>query len=417
MSEMIIHGGRVLSGEIRPHGAKNAALPVLAATLAARGECHIHNCPDLSDVEAASKILRYLGCRVTKQGDTVTVDSSEPTRFDIPENLMREMRSSICFLGAILARFGEAELTMPGGCELGPRPIDLHLSSLRKMGAQIEEKHGKIYCKAPNGLQGTTVTLSFPSVGATENIMIAAAAAKGTTVITNAAREPEITDLANFLNSCGAKISGAGCGKVTIEGVERLSPHSHRVIPDRIEATTYMSAAAISRGKLLLRDVCTEHLSPVIGTFEEAGCVLRVSENELELTAPSRLLPNKFIRTMPYPGFPTDVQAIIMAMTTVAHGTSVFVETIFDSRFKHIWELCRLGARIKTEGRVAVVDGVPKLFGAQVESTDLRGSAALVIAGLAAEGKTTVGGLKHLDRGYEALDEGLSSLGADIRRV
>ncbi len=417
MAEMIIRGGHRLSGEIRPHGAKNAALPILAATLAARGECHIHNCPDLSDVEAASKILRYLGCRVTKEGDTVAVDSSQPERFDIPENLMREMRSSICFLGAIVARFREAELTMPGGCELGPRPIDLHLSSLRKLGAQIEEKHGKIYCKAPDGLHGATVTLSFPSVGATENIMLAAATAEGTTVITNAAREPEITDLANFLNSCGARISGAGCGRVTIEGVDKLNPHSHRVIPDRIEATTYMAAAAITKGRIILKDVCTDHLSPVLWTFEEAGCTLRVAENELELTAPNFLSPNKFIRTMPYPGFPTDVQAIIMAMTTVAQGTSVFVETIFDNRFKHIWELCRLGARIKTEGRVAVVDGVPKLFGAQTESTDLRGSAALIVAGLAAEGTTTVGGLRHLDRGYEALDTGLASLGADIKRV
>ena len=417
MAEMIIRGGRRLSGEISPHGAKNAALPILAATIAARGECYIHNCPDLSDVEAASKILRYLGCSVTKQGDTVTVDSSQPVRCDIPEDLMREMRSSICFLGAIVARFGEAELTMPGGCELGPRPIDLHLSSLRKMGAQIEEKHGKIYCKAPDRLQGTTVTLSFPSVGATENIMIAAATAEGTTVITNAAREPEITDLAAFLNSCGARVSGAGCGRVTIEGVENLHPCEHWVIPDRIEATTYMAAAAITKGKLLLKGVCTDHLSPVIWTFEEAGCTLRMTENELELTAPNYLSPNKFIRTMPYPGFPTDVQAIIMAMTTVAQGTSVFVETIFDNRFKHIWELCRLGAKIKTEGRVAVVDGVPKLFGAQTESTDLRGSAALIVAGLAAEGVTSVGGLRHLDRGYESLDKDLASLGADIKRV
>ena len=417
MSGMEIIGGRRLSGEITPHGAKNSALPLLAATLLPDGMSVIHNCPRLSDVNAAVEIMRYLGCRVSVEGDVVCADASGLLRYDIPERLMREMRSSISFLGAILTKTGRAELSMPGGCELGARPIDLHLSALRKMGASIAERHGVISCSCEGRLKGAAITLSFPSVGATENIIIAAALAEGTTVITNAAREPEISDLAEYLNRCGAKISGHGGGTVVIEGVEKLHGAQHRVIPDRIEAATYMAAAAITGGRLVLRNAENEHLRPVISAFEESGCAVRYKRNALILEAPERLEPVKFIRTMPYPGFPTDAQAIVMAMTTVAKGSSVFVETIFDSRFKHAWELARLGAKIKTEGRVAVVDGVERLFGAQVESTDLRGAAALIVASLAAEGKTVVGALKHLDRGYENFEEGLRSLGACIRRI
>ena len=417
MSGMEIIGGRRLCGEITPHGAKNSALPLLAATLLPKGESVIHNCPRLSDVDAAVEIMKYLGCRVSVEGDVVTADATQMTRYDIPERLMREMRSSISFLGAILTKTGRAELSMPGGCELGARPIDLHLSALRRMGAVIDEKHGFIRCRCDGRLKGTAITLSFPSVGATENIMIAAALAQGTTVITNAAREPEISDLADYLNKCGARISGFGSGTITIEGVETLSATEHRVIPDRIEAATYMAAAAITGGKLVLKGTENEHLRSVLSAFEESGCQIRQKRNMLVLEAPRRLEPVRFIRTMPYPGFPTDAQAIIMAMTTVARGSSVFVETIFDNRFKHTWELMRLGARIKTEGRVAVVEGVDRLFGAQVESTDLRGAAALIIAALAAEGKTTVGALRHLDRGYEKFEEGLCSLGACVRRI
>lgn len=416
MSIITIHGGRVLRGEITAHGAKNSSLPLLAATLAADSVSEIHNCPHLTDVDAALSILRYLGCGAVMEGDAVTVDPRGLCRSEIPEGLMREMRSSISFLGAILAKTGSAVLSLPGGCELGTRPIDLHLSSLRRMGADIEEKFGCITCHTSGRLRGAQIPLSFPSVGATENVMIAASLAEGTTVITNAAREPEITDLACYLNACGARISGYGEGTITIEGVERLHGTCHRAIPDRIEAATYMAAAAITGGEVLLRRVNPEHIGPVIPAFEEAGCVVEYCRDELLLKAPARLHPVKFTRTMPYPGFPTDAQAVVMAMTTVAQGTSVFVENIFDSRFKHIWELCRLGARIKTEGRVAVVEGVSQLFGAPVDSTDLRGSAALVVAGLAAEGVTLIGGLSHLDRGYEGLESGLSALGADIAR-
>lgn len=417
MSEIIICGGERLHGEVTAHGAKNSALPILAATLVPKGESVIHNCPCLSDVTAACEILRTLGCRVSRSGGTVSVDSSCLTECSVPERLMREMRSSISFLGAVLARTGSAELTFPGGCELGPRPIDLHLSSLRRMGAHIEERHGRIHCRTSGGLKGADIALGFPSVGATENIMVAAATAKGRTKITNAAREPEISDLAVYLNRCGARISGYGSGTVTVEGVEKLHPAEHTVIPDRIETVTYMACAAMTGGDVYINNICTEHLTPVLQMLEETGCTIEEKESRLHIKAPETLLPLKMVRTMPYPGFPTDAQAIIMSLMTAANGTSVFVETIFDDRYKHVSELCRMGAKIKTDGRVAVVEGVPKLFGAKVVASDLRGAAALITAGLAAEGTTRVENLRHLDRGYEAFESGLSALGAKIKRT
>ncbi|HEX2999128.1 MAG TPA: UDP-N-acetylglucosamine 1-carboxyvinyltransferase, partial [Armatimonadota bacterium] len=363
------------------------------------------------------RILRHLGCSVRRSGGDIVIDPLPAARCDIPDDLMREMRSSIIFLGAIVARMGKAVLSYPGGCELGPRPIDLHLSSLRRMGVVIREDHGKLDCIVPNGLHGAAISLAFPSVGATENILIAAVLARGTTVINNAAREPEIWDLADFLNSCGAKISGAGESTVTVEGVANLSGCEHYVIPDRIAAATYLAAAAATGSELTVSNIIPRHLEPIVPVFEESGCLLRTERDRMQISPPPRLHRVKGIRTMPYPGFPTDAQAPIMAMLCIADGTSVFVENIFESRYKHVGELLRLGANIKVEGRVAIVDGVEQLSGAPVEATDLRGGAALVVAGLAANGVTEISGLNHLDRGYENLEQNLASLGADVVRI
>lgn len=414
MGRLVIQGERRLDGEVHIHGAKNSALPILAATLLAQGVCELHNCPALSDVRAAAAILRHLGCRVEQGGTVVTVDATAPCRGDIPDSLMREMRSSIVFLGAIVARTGGAELSFPGGCELGPRPIDLHLAALRQMGVAIHEEGGKLHCTVNGRLVGCPITLAFPSVGATENIVLAAVTAQGITTVYNAAREPEIVDLCEFLTACGARIRGAGESTLVIEGVEALHGCCHRVIPDRIETVTYMGAAAVTGGSLLLRDVCPLHLQAVLPLFEEMGCRVSVREQELLVSAPQRLTRVKSVRTLPYPGFPTDAQALLMAMACVAKGTSVFVETIFESRYKHVGELMRLGARVKVEGRVAVVEGVAQLSGAPVECTDLRGGAALVLAGLAAQGTTVLSELHHLERGYEAIIKDLTAAGASL---
>lgn len=417
MAKLLLEGLHKLNGAVAIHGAKNSALPVLAATLLANGQCEVVNCPRLSDVAASAAILRGLGCQVDHRGDCVAVDSSGLCRCEIPDDLMREMRSSIVFLGAILARCGEAHMSFPGGCELGPRPIDLHLAALQKLGAVIEEDRGHLRCRAEGRLKGTDIALALPSVGATENVLLAAATAQGVTTLHNAAREPEIEDVCNFLNACGAHIRGGGGDVITIEGVEELHGCRHRVIPDRIEAATYMAAAAATGGTLVLRHMEPAHLSMVIPAFEEAGCRMTLWKNELLISAPPRLKRIRSVRTMPYPGFPTDAQAPVMAMACVAEGTSVFVENIFESRYKHAGELSRLGAKIKVEGRVAVVEGVPGLSGAPVECTDLRGGAALVVAALAAEGQTVITGLHHLDRGYEGLEDNLEAVGAVIKRV
>lgn len=417
MSKLMVQGGKRLCGELTVHGAKNSALPLLAASLLGDSPSIIHNCPELSDVDSSIHILEWLGCRVKREGNTVIVDSSSIDRYDIPDNLMREMRSSVVFLGAIAAKCGKARISFPGGCELGPRPIDLHLTALRQMGLAIDEGHGELDCSAPEGLTGTEIALSFPSVGATENIMLAASTAKGTTIILNAAREPEISDLADFLNGCGARINGAGEGTIRIDGVSRLTGTEHTVIPDRICAATYMAAAAVTQGNICLRGIIPAHLGPVLSLFSEAGCDLSVSGRDLRITAPKRLHSLKTVRTMPYPGFPTDAQAPVMSMTALSEGTSVFVENIFESRYKHVGELLRLGAHIKVEGKVAVVEGVSRLSGAPVEATDLRGGAAMVVAGLAADGVTEITGLHHLDRGYEHIEETLRAVGAQLERI
>ncbi|MDD5952528.1 MAG: UDP-N-acetylglucosamine 1-carboxyvinyltransferase [Oscillospiraceae bacterium] len=412
-----IEGPCRLEGETCVQGAKNSTLPLLASSVLCRGISVFHHCPRLLDVETSIEILEHLGCRVCWEGETLTVDSTDVTHWDIPDHLMRKMRSSIVFLGAILSRMGQASLSYPGGCELGPRPIDLHLDAMRKMGVQIREAHGRIDCNVRRGLRGTVLHLSFPSVGATENSLLTAVMADGITTIHNAAREPEIQDLSDYLNDCGADIRGAGESTIIVKGVKSLRGCAHTIIPDRIVASTLLSAAAITGGTVQLRRVEPNHLQPVLHVLEEAGCHLTLGKHEVALTAPPRLNAVQTVRTMPYPGFPTDAQSPMMAMLLKSNGTTLFEENIFESRFKHVDELIRLGGDIQVVGRAAVVKGVEKLYGARVVAPDLRGGAALVIGGLASEGTTEVLGVDYLDRGYEHLETVLSSLGANIQRV
>ncbi|WP_352416230.1 UDP-N-acetylglucosamine 1-carboxyvinyltransferase [Oscillibacter ruminantium] len=415
MSQIIVQGGSTLSGSIAVQGAKNSALPILAATILNRGETVLRGCPRLRDVDASVRILRHLGCEARWEGDALVVNTAGLCRSDISDTLMREMRSSAIFLGAILARCGQADLSYPGGCELGPRPIDLHLTGLRDLGADIREDGGRLCCTAPR-LVGRELILSLPSVGATENLMLAACGGEGTTSISNAAREPEIEDLQNYLCACGAKVSGAGTSTVTVEGGAALHGCAYTVMPDRIVAATYLCAAAAAGGVARLTGAKERHLATVTAALREAGCTVQADENGITLRREQDLRAIRPIHTAPYPGFPTDAQAILMATLARSRGVTVFEENIFTNRFRHVDELTRMGADIRVSGRVAVVSGAERLHGATVRSTDLRGGAALCVAALMAEGETTISGVEHIDRGYEDITRALGALGAHIRR-
>lgn len=415
---IIISGGKRLEGEIAVQGAKNSALPLFAAAALCGGESVLHNCPRLSDCDSACRILECIGCKCRREKNTVTVDSSVIGSVEVPTPLMREMRSSIIFLGAILTRCKSCRLSFPGGCELGPRPIDFHLAAFREMGAVIEEKHGYLDCTAPRGLHGAKISLSFSSVGATENIMLAASLAEGATEIQNAAREPEIVDLADFINKCGGKISGAGGSTIAIEGVDKLHPCEHKIMPDRIAAATYLCCGAISGGELILTEINHSDLRPVTAVLEQMGCrIYTYGNSNLFINVKKPLISPGTVRTNVHPGFPTDAQPPLMALSALSSGTSVFVENIFENRFKHASELVRLGARISVEGKVAVVTGVKFLSGAELVATDLRGGAALITAAIAAEGVSRISGLSHIDRGYDNIEGVLRSVGADIKRI
>lgn len=410
-----IRGGKPLRGEISVQGAKNSALPLMASALVCRGETILTNVPQLTDVYAASRILNRLGCRCTAEGRTIRIVQNGLETSEIPDADMRAMRSSIMFLGPILGSTKQCILTMPGGCELGPRPIDLHLDAMRKMGVTIRDEGGRIRCTAEH-LTGAHLHLPIPSVGVTENIIMAAVCADGETVITNAACEPEITDLAQYLNQCGAEIRGAGTQTVTIQGGKPLNGTEYRVMPDRIAAMTYLCAGVAAGGVLCIRDAEPAHLKSCLSVLEQAGCRIGICGTRIFLDRSGGLRNIRYIRTMPYPGFPTDAQALIAAVMSTAKGTGVIEETIFESRFKYLGELMRMGADIRAVGRTAVISGVSKLHGAAVAAPDLRGGAALAAAAVGAEGETVIHGLHHIDRGYEDLAGVFNSLGANVER-
>lgn len=418
MDKLIINGGKPLQGDVMISGAKNAALPIMAATLLATDNVTIANVPHLNDVTTMMELLGQLGAKlIVDEKMNVQVDSNHVTDLVAPYELVKTMRASILVLGPMLARFGQADVSLPGGCSIGTRPVDLHLKALKAMGADIEVSNGFIKARCKNKrLQGKTLVFDMVTVTGTENILMAAALAEGTTIIKNAAREPEVIDLANFLIRMGARIHGAGTHTIEIEGVDSLSGGSYSVMPDRIEAGTYLTAAALTRGHVTVRRVKPDNLLSMLCKFEEAGASIAIGEDWVSLDMHGLRPEAVDISTAPYPGFPTDMQAQFMAMNTVALGTSSIIENIFENRFMHVQELQRMGAKIRLNGKTAVITGVENLTGAPVMATDLRASASLILAGLAAVGETVVERIYHVDRGYERIEEKLSMLGADIKR-
>lgn len=418
MQKFIVNGGQKLRGELALQGSKNSALPIMAASLMCGEECVLKNCPKLTDIYAASRILNCVGCKCTFSGNTAIVSSENISESSIPEKLMQEMRSSIIFLGAMLGRTGECTVCCPGGCELGPRPIDMHLAALRKMGADIKESYGKIVCRTPERARGARISLQFPSVGATENIILFAVTADGETVINNAAREPEICDLCSFLRACGADISGDGGSSIVVRGKKKLHGCEYSIMPDRIAGATYLCMAAATKGEIILTNACVPEMEPFLSVLEQTGCSIYTAENRIFLRSGTRLKAVKDrIRTMPHPGFPTDAQAVLMSALVTADGTSVFEENIFDCRYRHTDALVKMGADIQVLGKIAIIKGVERLYGANVEATDLRGGAAMIAAALSAEGITEIGNIYHIDRGYEKIEETVSRLGGKIKRV
>lgn len=415
MEKLVIEGGKPLSGTIRIQGAKNAALPILAASVLSDGNLIIENVPDLLDIRVMLDILTALGSKAVLAGHKVNLDMSRLHSSHIPEELMKQMRSSIFLMGPLLARFGSVTVYQPGGCAIGERKINLHLQGLEALGAVIEETGSTIVCRAEK-LTGADIALDFPSVGATENIMMAAAAAEGRTTIHNAAREPEIQDLQNFLNAMGARIYGAGTDTITIDGVSKFHACVYRIIPDRIAAGTIMVAAAATRGNVTLEQVNPQHLTSLIHVLKRAGVQIVSSGDIMNVQCHNRPKRVERIITSPYPAFPTDLQSLIMVFLSLADGLSIIKETVFEGRFKHVDELGRMGADIRVDMNAAFIKGVPRLYGATVEATDLRAGAALVVAGLAAHGTTVVEQIQHIDRGYEQIERMLAGLGARIRR-
>lgn len=417
MDKYLIHGGHQLKGTVTIDGSKNAVLPIMVASLLAEGESLIENVPDLEDVKSMCILLKLLGVNISKTGDNRLKICSDNIKSVIaPYEVVSRMRASFLVMGPLLARFGKVKIALPGGCRIGNRPIDLHLKGISALGASIVQGHGYIEAKIDDRLKGTTIYLDFPSVGATENILMASVLAEGKTIIENAATEPEIVDLAVYLMSMGAQINGAGTDTITVYGIDRLKAANHSIIPDRIEAGTFMTAAAAAGGDVTVKNVVSSHLKPLIAKLRDCGVKIYEYDDSIRVISDGEIKAVD-IKTHPYPGFPTDMQAQMMAMLASAKGTSVIVETIFENRFMHVGELVRMGANIRTDGRTAVVEGVRKLQGTIVKTTDLRAGAALIIAGLISSGKTEVTDIKHIDRGYVKIDEKLRSLGAHIEKA
>ncbi|HHZ14252.1 MAG: UDP-N-acetylglucosamine 1-carboxyvinyltransferase [Caldicoprobacterales bacterium] len=416
MAKFVITGGKKLEGSVRVSGAKNSVLPILAAALLTTKEIILKDCPDLADIKKVIGILEAVGCKVKREGSTLIVDPSTITTWIIPDKFVKEIRSSIIFLGAMIARLGKAKVTYPGGCEIGQRPINLHLEGLKKLGIEVNDSYGYIECHAHSPV-GAEIHLDYPSVGATENIILAATAAHGYTIIRNAAKEPEIGDLQNFINAIGGKVCGAGTSTIIVEGKRPMRGATHTIIPDRIVAGTYLTAAAITGGEVLIENVILDHIYPVVAKLRESGAIIKSVGSAVLIKGRDRPLPIYHTTTLPYPGFPTDMQAPLMSLLSVSSGTSVMVETIFENRFKHVPELIRMGANIRIDGKTAVIQGVDSLRGTTVTSHDLRGGAALVLAGLRAEGQTIVENTYHIERGYECLECKLRSLGAEIEKI